>query len=405
MTAQDLDRLRESRFAVADAIFVAVSSVLGPAEKTVPLHEPEFAGREWEYVKDCIDTGWVSSAGSYVDRFERDLANYTGAKHVVAVVNGTAALHLCLKLVGVEPGDEVVIPALTFVATANAVSYCGAVPHLADVSMPALGLDPDKLDHCLGEVLETRGGRRVNRRSERPVSAVIAMHTFGHPAEIERLTEVCARHGLPLVEDAAESLGSMWRGRHCGTFGTVAALSFNGNKVVTTGGGGAVMTADPELGRRAKHLSTTAKIPHAWFYAHDEVGYNYRLPNINAALGCAQLERVEEFVAEKRRLASAYEAAFARSNRVSFLREPPGSRSNYWLAAILLDPAETLATRDAVLAGLNSAGYMARPAWTLMHKLSPYAACPRAPDLSVAETVERTLINLPSSPRLGRKFV
>lgn len=404
MTAQPRERIRHDAAAVADNIVAAVRSVLGPANAPVPLHEPEFAGREWDYVKDCIDTGWVSSVGSYVDRFEGDLAKYTGAKHVTAVVNGTAALHLCLKLVGVNAGDEVVIPTLTFVATANAVSYCGAVPHFADIALPALGLDPDKLDRHLGRILENRGGRSVNRETGRPVSAVIAMHTFGHPAEIERLAEVCAAHGLPLVEDAAESLGSTCHGRHCGTFGTVAALSFNGNKVVTTGGGGAVLTADPELGRRAKHLSTTAKIPHAWLYAHDEVGYNYRLPNINAALGCAQLERIEGFVAEKRRLAAAYATAFAAVDEASFLREPSDCRSNYWLAAILLDPAESLATRDAVLEALNGAGYMARPVWTLMHRLQPYRECPRASDLSVAETVERTLINLPSSPRLARRL-
>ncbi|MGD0024844.1 MAG: LegC family aminotransferase [Xanthobacteraceae bacterium] len=404
MKAQALGRVQDSGSAMADAVLAAVGSVLGPTDKTVPLHEPEFAGREWDYVKECIDTGWVSSVGSYVDRFERDLAAYTGAKHVVATVNGTAALHLCLKLVGVEPGDEVVIPTLTFVATANAVAYCGAVPHFADVSLPALGIDPRKLDRHLADILETRGGRKVNRQTGRPVSAVIVMHTFGHPAEIERLAEVCDGAGLPLIEDAAESLGSTWRGRHCGTFGAVAALSFNGNKVVTTGGGGAVMTADAEVGRRAKHLSTTAKLPHPWLYAHDEVGYNYRLPNINAALGCAQLECLEARVAEKRRLAAAYDAAFAGSNRISFLREPAGSRSNYWLAAILLDPAENLRSRDAVLERLNAAGYTARPTWTLMHKLVPYANCPRAADLSTAETVERTLINLPSSPRLGRNL-
>lgn len=404
MTLATSSRTASIRTAVSEAVLSAVTSVLGPASTAIPLHEPEFSGREWEYVKDCIDTGWVSSVGSYVDRFESDLADYIGAKHVVATVNGTAALHLCLQLVGVRPGDEVVIPTLTFVATANAVSYCGAVPHFADISLPTLGLDPEKLDRHLTAIMETRGGRKVNRETGRAVSAVIVMHAFGHPAEIGRLADVCEHHGLPLVEDAAESLGSTLQGRHCGTFGKVAALSFNGNKVVTTGGGGAVMTMDPELGRRAKHISTTAKIPHAWLYSHDEVGYNYRLPNINAALGCAQLERIDQFVAEKRRLAAAYDAAFANANGVSFLREPRGTRSNYWLAAILLDPAESIDTRDAVLERLNQAGYKARPAWTLMHKLKPYADCPRQSDLSVSAAIERTLINLPSSPRLARAF-
>ena len=230
------------------------------------------------------------------------------------------------------------------------------------------------------------------------------MHTFGHPAEIEHLIEVCARHGLPLVEDAAEALGSTWRGRHCGTFGTVGTLSFNGNKVVTTGGGGAVLTNDLAIGKRAKHLSTTAKVAHPWLYVHDEIGFNYRLPNLNAALGCAQLEQLPRFVTEKRRLAAAYARAFASVERVSFVSEPPDSCSNYWLNAILLDPSESLATRDAVLERLNGANFMARPAWTLMHRLAPYASAPRMADLSVSETIERTLINLPSSPRLARKL-
>ncbi|HVY58165.1 MAG TPA: LegC family aminotransferase [Xanthobacteraceae bacterium] len=391
-----------SRTHLADTIVAAVGSVLGPAEALVPLHEPEFAGREWEYVKDCLDTGWVSSVGAYVDRFERDLADYTGAGHAVAVVNGTAALHLALVLVGVDPGDEVIVPTLTFVATANAVAYCGAVPHFAEISEATLGLDAGKLDRYLADILERRGGRNFNRITGRPVSAVVAMHTFGHPADLDHLIEVCARHDLPLVEDAAESLGSTWYGRHCGTFAPVAALSFNGNKVVTTGGGGAILTSDPALARRAKHLSTTAKVPHPWLYEHDAVGFNYRLPNLNAALGCAQLERIESFIAEKRRLAAAYDAAFATLENVSFVREPAGARSNYWLCAITLDPAADVATRDAVLERLNAANYMARPAWTLMHRLAPYASAPRMPDLSAAETIARTLINLPSSPRLAR---
>jgi perosamine synthetase len=387
---------------LADAVLAAVQSVLGPAEQALPLHEPEFAGREWDYVKDCIDTGWVSSGGVYVDRFESDLAALTGAKHAVAVVNGTAALHLALLLVGVCPGDEVIVPTLTFVATANAVAYCGAVPHFADASLTTLALDPDKLDQHLTYILESGGGRKINRLTGRPVAAVVVMHTFGHPAEIEKLIEVCARHDMPLVEDAAEALGSTWRGRHCGTFGTVGTLSFNGNKVVTTGGGGAVLTNDLAIGKRAKHLSTTAKVAHPWLYEHDEVGFNYRLPNLNAALGCAQLEQLPRFVTEKRRLAAAYARAFALVERVAFVSERPGGCSNYWLNAILLEASESLATRDAVLERLNGANFMARPAWTLMHRLVPYASAPRMVDLSVSERIEQTLINLPSSPRLAR---
>jgi perosamine synthetase len=403
MTVEFLQTVVADAF-LPNAVLAAVQSVVGPADRSTPLHEPEFAGREWDYVKDCIETGWVSSAGVYVDRFERDLASLTGAKHAVAVVNGTAALHLALLLVGVRPGDEVVVPTLTFVATANAVAYCGAVPHFADAAFPSLGLDPDKLDQHLSDILESSLGRRINRLTGRPIAAVVVMHTFGHPAEVEPLIEVCSRHGLPLVEDAAEALGSTWRGRHCGTFGAIGTLSFNGNKVVTTGGGGAVLTNDPAIGKRAKHLSTTAKIAHPWLYMHDEVGFNYRLPNLNAALGCAQLEQLPRFVTEKRRLAEAYATAFAAVERVSFVREPPGGLSNYWLNAILLDPLQSLAMRDTVLERLNGANFMARPAWTLMHRLPPYASAPRMTDLSNAETIERTLINLPSSPSLARRL-
>lgn len=389
---------------LADAVLAAVQSVLNPAERALPLHEPEFAGREWEYVKDCIDTGWVSSNGAYVDRFERDLAALTGASHSVAVMNGTAALHLALLLAGVRAGDEVIVPTLTFVATANAVAYCGAMPHFADAALPSLGLDPDKLDRHLADILEMNSGRKINRFTGRPIAAAVVMHAFGHPADIERLVDVCARHGLPLVEDAAEALGSTWRGRHCGTFGTVGTLSFNGNKVVTAGGGGAVLTNDPAIGQRAKHLSTTAKVPHPWLFEHDEVGFNYRLPNLNAALGCAQLEQLPRFLNEKRRLASAYTNAFASVRGVSFVREPPGSCSNYWLNAIVLEASESLATRDIVLERLNRANFMARPAWTLMHRLAPYLSAPRMEDLSISERIERTLINLPSSPRLAHRL-
>jgi perosamine synthetase len=399
--AADTPRQTAEAHGIADAVVSAVAAVIGPANEKIPLHEPEFSGREAEYVKDCIETGWVSSAGTYVDRFERDLAQYTGASYAVAVVTGTAALHLSLLLVGVQQGDEVIVPSLTFVATANAVSYCGATPHFVDIAPDSLGVDPDKLDAHLRDILVSRGGRKVNRVTNCPVSAVIVMHAFGHPAAIDRLQEICARHGLPLVEDAAEAIGSTWNGRHCGTFGAVGTLSFNGNKIVTTGGGGAILTSDPAIAKRAKHLSTTAKVPHAWLYVHDELGFNYRLPNLNAALGCAQLERLDEFVVAKRRLASTYDDAFKPIEGLRFLREPSGSRSNYWLNAIMLGVAHGVTARDAVLDRLNKAGYLARPAWMLMHHLAYYAGAPRMTDLSVCEQVERTLVNLPSSPRLA----
>jgi len=381
------------------AMVQAVRAVLGKPQGTIALHEPEFGGREWDYVKECIDTGWVSSVGSYVDRFERDLSAITGARHAVATANGTAALHICLLLAGVAAGDEVLMPALTFIATANAVSYAQATPHFVDSEERSLGVDARALDAYLGEIAERRDGRTFNRRTGARMRALVVMHVFGHPCDLDALADVAARWGLVLIEDAAESLGASYKGRHTGNVGQLAALSFNGNKVVTTGGGGAVLSNDAALGRRAKHLTTTARVPHRWNFLHDEVGYNYRLPNLNAALGCAQLEQLASFVERKRRLAARYAEAFAGVPGVHVLREPPQTRGNYWLNALVLDEANA-ARRDDLLAALNDAGYMSRPLWTLMHQLPMYAACPRMP-LPVAESLEARVVNLPSSARLA----
>ena len=383
----------------AESVLAAVREVLGPATATIGLHEPEFGGNEWAYVKDCLDTGWVSSVGAYVDRFERDLQDVTGVSHAVATANGTAALHICLLLAGVEPGDEVLVPALTFVATANAVSYTGATPHFVDSETVSLGVDSVALEAYLARTADRVDGRCVNRETGRVIRALVVMHVFGHPADLEALDALAARWGLVLVEDAAESLGSFYQGRHTGNVGRVSALSFNGNKVVTTGGGGAVLTNDPVLGRRAKHLTTTARVAHRWNFLHDEVGYNYRLPNLNAALGCAQLEQLPGLLERKRVLAGRYAQAFAGVAGVSMLREPPQTRGNFWLNALMLESPDEL-RRDAVLAALNEAGYMSRPVWRLMHRLPMYSACPRM-DLPVAESLEARVINLPSSARLG----
>jgi perosamine synthetase len=380
-----------------ESVLAAVRRATG-AEKAA-LHEPEFAGREWEYVKECIDTGWVSSVGKMVDRFEAMLAEITGAERAVATVNGTAALHIAVILAGAGQGDEVILPSFTFIATANAVSYAGAVPHLADIDAGTIGLDAAKLDAHLREVARVGPDGCVNRVTGRPIKAAIVMHAFGHPADLEGLAEVCARHKLVLIEDAAESLGSYYRGKHTGALTRIGALSFNGNKVVTTGGGGAVLTRDPALGARAKHLTTTARLAAGWNFVHDEVGYNYRLPNINAALGCAQLERLANFIARKRALAECYRAAFDAVDGVSFVAEPPGSKSNYWLCNVMLDGARA-AEQGAVLKALNDAGFGARPAWTPMHMLAMYRDCPRA-GLSVTEDVFRRLVSLPSSPALA----
>ncbi|MEI7967453.1 MAG: LegC family aminotransferase [Betaproteobacteria bacterium] len=365
----------------------------------IPLHEPEFNGHEWAYVKDCIDTGWVSSVGTYVDRFERDLCAATGARYAVATSNGTAALHICLLLAGVEVGDEVLMPALTFIATANAVSYVHAVPHFVDSEETTLGVDAARLQEYLELTAERRDGASYNRQTGARIRALVVMHVFGHPCDVDALAALADRWHLTLIEDAAESLGSHYKGCHTGNVGLVAALSFNGNKVVTTGGGGAVLTSDTAVGKRAKHLTTTARVPHRWSFLHDEVGYNYRLPNLNAALGCAQLENLPSFIARKRHLAARYEAAFANIPGLRFLREPENTRGNYWLNSIVLDAAHA-PKRDTLLAALNDAGYMSRPLWTLMHRLPMYAECPRMP-LPTAESLEARVINIPSSPKLA----
>ena len=393
--ATPAERRTDSRIFDPQAVVDAVRRVAGSPNGTLGLHEPVFAGNEIRYLEECITSTFVSSVGPFVDRFERMLEEVTGAKRAVAVVNGTAALHACFRLAGVGPGDEVMSPALTFIATTNAIASCGATPHFVDSSLVTLGMDPQALTARLEAVAERTAAGTINRETGRRIAAVVPMHTFGHPVELDEIAAIAREWGLTLVEDAAESLGSTYKGAPVGSQTRLAALSFNGNKIVTTGGGGAILTDDEEMGRRAKHLTTTARLPHKWAFVHDEVGFNYRLPNLNAALGCAQLEQLQGFLASKRRLAAAYDLAFAAVPGVSFAREPEGTASNYWLNAILLDEA-CAARRDELLAALNEAGFGARPAWTLMHRLPMYAPSPRG-DLSCAEAIERRLINLPSS--------
>lgn len=373
----------------------AVRRAVGTPNGILGLHEPVFAGNETAYLEECIKSTFVSSVGPFVDRFERMLEEVTGAKRAVAVVNGTAALHACFRLAGVEPGDEVISPALTFIATTNAIAYCGATPHFVDSSLITLGMDARALATRLDETARRTAKGAVNRETGRRIAAITPMHTFGHPVELDEIAATAREWGIALVEDAAESLGSTYKGHAVGSQTRLAALSFNGNKIVTTGGGGAILTNDEELGRRAKHLTTTAKLPHKWAFVHDEIGFNYRLPNLNAALGCAQLEQLDGFLASKRKLALAYERAFADIPGIRFSREPKDTTSNYWLNAILLDE-NNADRRDDLLAALNDAGFGARPAWTLMHKLPMFAQSPCG-DLSTAESIERRLINLPSS--------
>jgi len=378
--------------------------VLPQGRDMTPLHEPSFGGNEWLYVKECIDMAWVSSVGKFVDRFEQQLADYTGIKYAIAVVNGTAALQVCLKLVGVEPGDEVLTPTLTFIATANAISYCGAIPHFVDSDEATLGLDPHKLARYLKEIAALRSAGCFNKKTGRRIKAVLPMHTYGHPVDLDPLVEICRHYQLELVEDAAESLGSYYKGRHTGNWGKVSALSFNGNKVITTGGGGAILTNDGKLAKLAKHLTTTARMPHKWSFIHDQIGFNYRLPNINAALGCAQLEQLPDFIKNKRKLAENYQQAFARIDGIRFFTEPDFAQSNYWLNVLLLD-SNVADQRDSLLEATNSQGIMARPAWVLMHELEIYKSCPKMGDLSVAESLERCLLNIPSSPNLAKPHV
>lgn len=377
----------------------ALRRVLPESCGQVALHEPCFGGNEWSYLKECLDTGWVSSVGKFVDRFERELADYTRVKHAIAVVNGTAALHVSLKLVGVEPGDEVLVPTFTFVATANAVSYCGAIPHFVDCEEKTLGLDSTKLSNYLAEIGDIRADGCFNKFSGRRIKAVVPMHTFGHPVDLDPLVVVCEHYRIEIVEDAAESLGSLYKGQHTGNRGRISALSFNGNKVITSGGGGAILTNDEDLGLLAKHLTTTARVSHKWSFIHDQVGFNYRLPNLNAALGCAQLEQLPDFIENKRNLARHYADAFVDVEGIRFFTEPEFARSNYWLNVLLLDEAD-IAQRDALLEATNQLGIMTRPAWTLMHRLPMFSACPHM-DLSMAEDLERRLINIPSSAILG----
>lgn len=375
-----------------------VRSVVGGVDQ-VALHEPEFSGNEKNYVNECIDSTFVSSVGEFVARFEAMLCERTGSRHAVACVNGTVALQVALQLAGVRADDEVIVPALTFVATANSVAFLGAIPHFLDSEARTLGLSAASLAERLDAVGE-RGRHGIrNAQTGRRIAALVPMHAFGHPVDLTGLMEVAETWDIPVVEDATESLGTLYRKRHTGTFGLLSALSFNGNKIVTTGGGGAILTGDDELARRAKHLTTTAKVPHRWAFNHDEVGYNFRLPNLNAALGCAQLERLDDFVYRKRRLADRYRAAFCDVPGIRIFVEPAGARSNYWLNSLILDEDQA-ERRDELLDALNTAGVMSRPAWTLLHRLPMYRECPRGP-LRVAEDLGRRIVNIPSSARFG----
>ena len=362
----------------------------------IPLAVPVFIGNEKKYLNECIDTTYVSSVGKFVDRFEEDTARYTGCKRAVVCVSGTNALHMSLMLAGVERDDEVLTQALTFVATCNALSYIGAHPVFIDVDRDTMGLSPVAVREWLTRNSEQKNGECYNKRTGRRVKACVPMHTFGHPVHLDELIEVLKEYHIELVEDAAESIGSLYKGKHTGTFGKVGALSFNGNKTITTGGGGMMLFNDEELGAYAKHITTQAKIPHRWEFRHDHIGYNYRMPNINAALGCAQLEHIEEYVASKRETAKAYEKFFRDIPEIEFFTEPKDTRSNYWLNVVILKDKETQLN---FLEYTNDNGVMTRPIWELMNRLPMFEKCENDGLKNTIWFADR-VVNIPSSVRL-----
>lgn len=372
-----------------------VRDTFGETDGFIPLHEPRFTGNEKKYVNDAIDSTFVSSVGRYVDRFEEQIREYTGASYAIATVNGTAALHMALVLAGVQRDDLVLTQPLSFVATSNAIAYTGAEPCFIDIDLNTLSLSPEKLSAFLDTQTEIRNGSCYHIATGRRVSACVPMHTFGHPALIAAIVQICTAHHIAVVEDAAESLGSTYQGQQTGTFGLLGTYSFNGNKTITCGGGGMVVTNDEQLGKLGKHLTTQAKVPHKWEFNHDQTGYNYRLPNLNAAMACAQMEQLDNFITNKQQLAGLYQAFF-QTTPYQFVQQPAHSQSNFWLNAILLSDRQE---RDEFLEYTNSKGVMTRPAWTLLTKLPMLSHCLHD-DITNAQYIEDRLVNIPSSVRL-----
>lgn len=358
----------------------------------IPLHEPRFVGNEKKYINECIDSTFVSSVGKYVGELEENIARYTGAKYAIATSNGTSALHISLLLANVGQSDEVITQPLTFVATCNAISYCGAQPIFIDVDKDTMGLSPSSLTYFFENNTTVKNKQCINNKTSKVIKACMPMHTFGHPCRIDEIKEICDRYHVFLIEDAAESFGSIYKGKHTGTFGQMAAFSFNGNKVITSGGGGCIITNDKFLAKKAKHLTTTAKVPHKWNFNHDMVAYNYRMPNINAALAVAQLENIDDFINNKRKLASSYEMFFSSTDYI-FFKEPEESKSNYWLNTIIFKNKQE---RDNFLEFSNKNNVMTRPAWTLMNKLKMFKDC-QSMDLKNAKYFELRAVNIPSS--------
>lgn len=366
------------------------------SDEFIPLHAPVFAGNEKKYVLDTIESTFVSSVGKFVDKFEELIREYTGAKYAIATTNGTSALHMALMLAGVKQGDLIITQPLSFIATCNAISYIGAEPLFVDIDKETLGLSPEVLKGFLKETVEIKNGQSIHKNTGRRIAACVPMHTFGHPAKIDELVDICQQYNINLVEDAAESLGSIYKSQQTGTFGLLGTYSFNGNKTITCGGGGMIVTNNDHLGKLAKHLTTQAKVPHRWDFVHDHIGYNYRLPNLNAAMACAQMEQLDAFIANKRELAENYYNFFEKQD-IQFISEPNNSRSNYWLNAVLLKNREE---RDLFLNYSNDKGVMTRPVWELMNRLPMFDKAITS-DISNAEWIADRLVNIPSSVRLN----
>ena len=373
--------------------FICFVQDLYSSTDLVPLHEPQFRGNEKKYLLETIDSTFVSSVGKFVDEFELKVAEYTGVKHAIATVNGTAALHIALKLAGVEHNSEVITQSLTFVATCNAIRYCNAKPLFIDVDKTTLGLSPESLENFLQQNTEIRDdGFCWNKSSNKKILACIPMHTFGFPVKLERIKNICDQYNVTLVEDAAESLGSLYKNMHTGSIGKLAALSFNGNKIITTGGGGMILTNDDELAKKAKHITTTAKLTHSWAFNHDEIGYNYRLPNLNAALGVAQIELLPEYLKNKRKIANTYQK-WGKEHGIEFISEPADTKANYWLNVAVMQDKQH---RDQIIEETNSRKVMTRPAWTPMHQLTMNKDCQKS-ELVNTEWLADRIINVPSS--------
>lgn len=359
----------------------------------IPLHEPKFIGNEKIYLNECIDSTFVSSVGKFVDEFEDKITKYTGSKYAVATSNGTSALHISLLIANVEKDDEVITQPLNFVASCNAISYCGASPVFIDVDKDTMGLSPSSLEEFLKNNTEIINNQCINNRTGKVIRACVPMHTFGHPCRIDEIKDICDKHYIFLIEDAAESVGSSYKEKHTGTFGQIGVMSFNGNKIITAGGGGCIVTDDEYLAKKAKHLTTTAKVPHKWNFYHDTVGYNYRMPNLNAALLVAQLENLDNFVDSKRKLANMYEEFFFNIPNCDFVKEPDGCKSNYWLNSVIFNNKQQ---RDEFLNKTDANNVMTRPIWTLMNKL-PMFEHAQCGDLTNSEWLEGLVVNIPSS--------